>query len=84
MILLPKKMWARRKRRPMMRQLRKSDLISGGVAAGGDVEVFGLAAEQQIAHAATHEIRGEIAASEAADDFGSVGIDLILRDRHER
>ena len=56
----------------------------GRRGAGGDIEIFGTAAEQQIAHATADEICGKSAASESADDFCGVGIDLILRDRHER
>ena len=56
-----------RKRRPMMRERRNSARTSSGVALGGDVEVLGLASEQQVAH-------------RAADDEGGVAL-LLQRGR---
>ena len=75
MIFGPKKMCARRKRRPMMRQFWNRRLMSFGRRAGDDVEVLRLAAEQQVAHAAADEVGGVIVAAEPLDDLGGVGID---------
>ncbi len=43
----------------MRRQLRKTFLSLARRGVRGDVEVLGLAAEQQVAHAAAHEV-GEV------------------------
>ena len=69
MIFGPKKMWASRKRRPMMRQLRKSFRISLRRGAGRDVEVLGPPAEQQVAHAAADQVGLVVEAVQAADDL---------------
>ena len=82
MIFGPKKTWASRKRRPMMRQLRKRRLISCGRGAGDDVEVLRLEAEQEVAHAAAHQVRGVPGVFQPPDDVGRVGIDSIQGDVH--
>ena len=57
------------------------DLVGRG--AGGDVEVLGLAAEQQVAHAAADQVGGVIEAAQPQDHLGGVGVDLIRNDLHE-
>ena len=76
MIFGPKKMCARRKRRPMMRQFLNRRLMSLGVALVTTSKSFGLRAEQQVAHAAADQVGGVIVAAQALDDFGGVGVDL--------
>ncbi len=65
MIFLPKKTWARRKRRPMMRQLRKVARMSFGVALVATSKSLGMQAEQQVADAAPDQVRGEAALGQA-------------------
>ena len=68
----------------MIRELWKHplDLVGGGV--GDDVEVLRSEPEQQIAHAAAHQIGGVTEAPQLFDDPHGVGIDLIQRDFHVR
>ena len=82
MIFGPKKTWASRNRRPMIRELWKQapDLFRGG--AGDDVEVLRLEAEQEVAHAAAHQVRGVTGVFQPPDDVGRVGIDSIQGDVH--
>ncbi len=56
------------------------DLLRGG--AGDDVEVLRLEAEQEIAHAAAHQVRGVPGVFQPPDDVGRVGIDSIQGDVH--
>jgi hypothetical protein len=56
------------------------DLVGGG--AGDDVEVLRLEAEQEVAHAATDQVRGVPGVFQSPDDVGRVGIDLIQGDVH--
>jgi len=51
-----------------------------GRGRGGDVEVLGLAAHQEVADAAPHQVGGVIEAGEAADDFHRVGVEVVLGD----
>ena len=55
MISRPKNTCASRKRRPMSRQLRNGALDLFRQRAGGDVEVLGRDADQQVAHAAADQ-----------------------------
>jgi hypothetical protein len=56
------------------------DLLRGG--AGDDVEVLRLEAEQEVAHAAAHQVRGVPGVLQPPDDVGRVGIDSIQGDVH--
>ena len=49
-----------------------------GAGARRDVEVLGLAAEEEVAHAAADEVGLVAAALEAPDDLGGVGVDAVL------
>ena len=49
-----------------------------GPRAGGDVEVFGLVAEQEIAHASAHQIGRMPVARETLDHLGGIGVDPLL------
>ena len=53
--LRPECTWTRRKRRPMMNARRNSGFTCSGVRVGGDVEILGLDAEQQVAHRAADD-----------------------------
>ena len=55
-----------------------------GRRAGGDVEVLGLAAEQQVADAAADQVGGVIVAAQALDDFGGVGVYRVRFYLHSR
>ena len=55
-----------------------------GRRAGDDVEVLGLAAEQQVADAAADQVGGVIVAAQALDDFGGVGIYRVRFYLHSR
>ena len=52
-----------------------------GAGARRDVEVLGLAAEQQVADAAADEVGLVAAALEPADDLGGVGVDAVVVER---
>ena len=75
MIFWPKKTWARRKRRPMMRQLRNRRAPRRG-GAGGDVEVLGLALQEQVAHAAADQVGLVAMAVQPEDDLERVRVEL--------
>ena len=51
------------------------DLAGRGV--GADVKVLGRAAEEQVAHAAAHEVGGEALAHEPVHDLEGVGMDVL-------
>ncbi len=55
------------------------DLI--GMRRRPDVEILWPAAEQQIAHAAAHEVRGVVELSEPIEDLQRIGVDVAARDR---
>ena len=76
----PKRTWQRRKRRPMMKQLRKSFLTCWGWAVVRDVEVLGLPLEQQVPHAAPHQVGDESAVLQAVEHLEGVGVDVLAGD----
>ena len=51
------------------------------VGAGADVEVLGLAAQQQVAHPAAHQVGHVTAALEAVQDLQGVRVDGLAGDR---
>ena len=55
------------------------DLV--GVRRRADVEVLRTAAEQQIAHAAAHEVGDVVVLVETIENLQRVGIDMSARDR---
>jgi hypothetical protein len=55
------------------------DLV--GMRRGSDVEVFRAAAQKQIAHTSTDEVRGESRFLEAIEHLQRVGIDISTRER---
>jgi hypothetical protein len=53
-----------------------------GASAGRDVEVFGLAAQQQVPDAASYEVRLKAASLEAPYDLGRIGVDPVFVEGH--
>ena len=78
--LRPKRTWQSRKRRPTMKQFRKSFFTCWGWARGADVEVLRLAAEQQVAHAAAHQVGHEAVVLQAIEDLEGIGVDVLAGD----
>ena len=54
-------------------------LERAGVGVGADVEVLGLAAEQEVAHAAAHEVGDVPRGGEALEDAQRVGVNVLAR-----
>src|SRR5690606_40031096 len=57
---------------------QRLDLLGGRV--GGDVEVLGLAADQQVAHGAAHQAGGESRVAESVEHAHGIGADVLARD----
>jgi len=53
-----------------------------GASVRCDVEVFGVAAEEEIANAAADEVSLEAATLKSADDTGGIGVDAALIKRN--
>ena len=84
MIFEPKNTWARRNRRPMIRELRNVALISFGVALVATSKSFGVARDEQVADAATDEVRLVAGAGELADHAIGIGVDRGAVERWHR
>ena len=50
------------------------------VGVGADVEVLRAAAEQQVAHAAPHQVGQEAVVLQAVEDLQGIGVDVLARD----
>ena len=79
-VLVPNLTCARRKRRPMIQQLRNSFLTWCGMRRRADVEVLGPAIQQQVANAAADQIGDVVVLVEPVEDLESVGIDVCRRE----
>ena len=75
--LRPKRTWQRRNRRPITKQLRNSFLTCWGCALVPMSKSFGLRAEQQVAHAAAHQVGQEPVVLQPVHDLERVGVDVL-------
>ena len=64
----------------MMKQLRKSFFTCWGWAEVPMSKSLGLRAEQQVAHAAPHQVGHVAVVLQAIEDLQGIGVDVLARD----